>query len=233
MIKIYPAESRYTANHGWLTSRFSFSFAEYFDPDNLRFGTLRVLNDDIIQPGTGFDTHPHNEMEIVTIMLSGQLLHKDSTGHTQVLRPGEIQRMSAGTGIYHSEWNASDEEEACLLQLWIQPQQRGLTPSYEQIAYDQEKMVNQLLPIVSPEPLPQTALIHQDAVLYLCKLESGHNVDFQQEKGRRIFFFVIEGDASLNEDVALHARDSARIEDTAELKIETKEGAYLLLIDLP
>lgn len=234
MITIFPAKSRYTADHGWLKSHFSFSFAEYYDPDNLSFGPMCVLNDDIIQPQTGFGMHPHKEMEIVTIILKGALKHEDSLGKSEVIRFGEVQRMTAGTGIVHSEVNPSTTEEVSLLQLWFLPNQYGLTPSYEQTAYPIEKMKNQLLPVVTEHPKQKGCLhIHQDLTIYLSQLDPNQSLSFTQEPNRRIFFFLIEGDVTLNKDYQLNKRDSARITSQPQLDIATKSGAFFMLIDLP
>ncbi|MEW9673864.1 pirin family protein [Ammoniphilus sp. 3BR4] len=233
MIKVYPAESRFTANHGWLKTSHSFSFAEYYDPNNMNFGPLRVLNDDFVAAGNGFGAHPHRDMEIVSIVLSGQLKHEDSTGGSEILRPGEIQRMTAGTGVVHSEYNPSNTEEVNFLQLWFMPEKRGLTPSYEQKAYDPKALKNHLLPVVSNRvQSDQVAFIHQDLTLYLSELEEGKTLTFTQEN-RKIFLFVIEGDVTLNEQTQLKKRDSARITDLTELKIVGNSHAKLMLIDLP
>lgn len=234
MIKIYPAEQRYTAKHGWLTTSHSFSFAEYYDPDNLNFGPLRVLNDDFVAPGRGFGAHPHENMEIVSIVLKGQLKHQDSTGGSGTISPGEIQRMTAGTGVVHSEFNPSDAEEVNFFQIWFMPEENGLTPSYEQHAYDQNAMVNRLLPVVSKHPQSaDVAYIHQDLTLYLSKLEDGHTFSFNQEPGRKIYFFLIEGEVTLNGDYKLKKRDSARITDVSQLNMEASSNATFMLIDLP
>lgn len=234
MITINPAASRYSADHGWLKSNFSFSFAEYRDPDNMNFGPLRVLNDDFIAPLKGFGAHPHKEMEIVSVVLQGQLQHQDSTGNKEVIRRGEVQRMTAGTGIVHSEVNPSADEEVNLLQLWFLPNERGLTPSYEQLAYDLSAMKNRLLPVVSNRPQEEnTASIHQDLTLYLSELEAGAELTFQQEEGRRIYLFIIEGDVTLNGEQLLHKRDAARISGLFSLHIKTGAGASFMLIDLP
>ncbi|MEK4798817.1 pirin family protein [Thermoactinomyces sp. FSL K6-2592] len=234
MIQIYPAENRFVSDHGWLKSYFSFSFAEYFDPGNMHFGPMRVLNDDTVQPGTGFGMHPHKEMEIVSIVLKGQLRHEDSAGHMETLSFGEVQRMSAGTGIIHSEMNPSETEEVNFLQMWFLPETSGLQPSYEQISFDPENMKNRLLPVVSKHPASdQTASIHQDMTIYLSKLEAGKSLTFEQKENRRIFFFVIEGDVLLNGDHVLKRRDSARITDVSSLTAETDKGCFVVLIDLP
>lgn len=234
MIKIHPAESRYTADHGWLKTSHSFSFANYYDPNNMNFGPFRVLNDDFVAPGNGFGAHPHRDMEIVSIVLKGQLKHEDNTGSSEVLGPGEIQRMTAGTGVVHAEYNPSDTEEVNFLQLWFMPEKNGLTPSYEQKAYDQQAMRNHLLPIVSKHIQSENiAYIHQDLTLYLSKLEAGHSLTFDQEANRKIFLFVIEGELSLNEQHQLKRRDSARITDVTSLRIDAKSNAHFMLIDLP
>ncbi|MBW7476090.1 pirin family protein [Paenibacillus oenotherae] len=234
MIRIYPSESRHSGSHGWLHYNFSFSFADYYDPDNVNFGPLRVFNDDFIHPQKGFGTHPHREMEIVTVALAGQLHHEDNTGGQETLRPGEVQRMSAGTGILHSEVNNSEDETANILQLWFMPSEQGLKPSYEQKSYDQGAKRNNLLPIVSNRiQSERIAFIHQDLTLYLADLDAGHALTFSQEAGRRIYLFVIEGDLTLNKEHSLSKRDAARITDVTQLAIESSSGASFMLIDLP
>jgi redox-sensitive bicupin YhaK (pirin superfamily) len=234
MIKIYPSESRYSGSIGWLQYNFSFSFADHHDPSNLSFGPLRVFNDDNIQPGKGFGTHPHRDMEIVTFVLKGQLQHEDNTGGKEILRPGEVQRMSAGTGILHSEINSSPDEVANTLQLWFLPQEKGLTPSYEQRAYDQNAMKNHLLPVVSGRvETENVTYIHQDMTIYMSELEAGKAVAFTQDKDRRIYVFVIEGELTLNKDSKLKKRDAARITDVTQLDIESGQGTSFMLIDLP
>lgn len=234
MITIYPASSRYTVDHGWLKSNFSFSFAEYYDPENINFGPLRVLNDDIVKPHRGFGAHPHREMEIVSIVLSGYLKHEDSAGHTATTTFGGVQRMSAGTGVIHSEVNPSPDEDVNFLQLWFEPEENGLTPSYEQTNFDVEKMKNHLLPIVSKEPISdQTAYIHQDLTIYLSDLEKDQKLTFTQKEGRRTFLFVIEGEVTINAEMILNQRDSARITETDILQLTTESGSRFMLIDLP
>ncbi|WP_241737045.1 pirin family protein [Anoxybacillus flavithermus] len=213
---------------------FSFSFAEYFDRNNMHFGPLRVFNDDIIAPQRGFGAHPHQEMEIVTVVLKGQLEHRDNLGNHRIISFGEVQRMTAGTGIVHSEMNPSATEEVNLLQLWFLPEARGLTPSYEQVSYDIQKMKNRLLPIVSKTQAGnEVAYIHQDITMYLSNLESNQHVTFQQQEGRRIYLFVIEGEITLNDETILHRRDAARITNTPILHITAKADSQFMLIDLP
>jgi redox-sensitive bicupin YhaK (pirin superfamily) len=232
MIKVHPASSRYSADHGWLQSNFSFSFADYYDPENLNFGAMRVLNDDVVAGHKGFGAHPHREMEIVTIVLKGELQHQDNTGHTAVTSFGAVQRMSAGTGIIHSEMNPGDEPVS-LLQLWFTPGEHGLEPSYETSDYDIAKLKNNLLSVVSNHSGENIALIHQDMTIYLSELEAGQSVTFGQPEGRRIFAFVIEGDVKLNNEIELGKRDSARITDVSKLQLASAEGSMFMLIDLP
>ncbi|MGM7636287.1 pirin family protein [Bacillus sp. Hm123] len=234
MIEIYPASSRYTANHGWLKSNFSFSFAEYYDPANMQFGPMRVLNDDWVAPKRGFGMHPHSEMEIVSIVLKGYLEHKDSGGHSAVTTYGEIQRMSAGTGIYHSEMNPSVEEGVNLLQMWFMPDEAGLAPSYEQTQFDLQKLKNQLFPVVTKNPSSnEVAHIHQDLTIYLSEIDKGETIHFEQRAGRRVFLMVLEGNVQLNDQYQLSKRDSARIMNVPKLTIEAEENVQLMLIDLP
>ncbi|WP_426453149.1 pirin family protein [Paenibacillus sp. S-38] len=232
MISIYPASSRYSADHGWLQSNFSFSFGDYYDPDNTGFGPLRVFNDDTIQGGRGFGAHPHREMEIVSVVLQGQLKHEDSTGHSAVTTFGEVQRMSAGTGIIHSEMNPS-EEPVTLLQLWFTPDRKGLEPSYETSRYELSALKNALLPVVSNRSGEGVAHIHQDMTIYLSELEGGRELLFEQPEGRRIFVFVMEGGLTLNGEQALSRRDAARITGTPSLRVRSEQGAQWMLIDLP
>jgi quercetin 2,3-dioxygenase len=232
MIKHYPAESRYSADHGWLKSNFSFSFADYYDPNNTEFGALRVFNDDIVAGQRGFGAHPHREMEIVSVVLIGQLKHEDSTGHSAVTTFGGVQRMTAGTGIIHSEVNPG-EEEVAFLQIWFTPDTKGLEPSYETSQYDTSKLKNQLLPIVSKQGGDGIASIHQDLTIYLSELEAGSSVSFTQQEGRRIYVHMLEGDLRLNEGTSLQRRDAARITETAQLQLKSDSGAFFMLIDLP
>ncbi|MCZ8513527.1 pirin family protein [Paenibacillus filicis] len=232
MIRVYPASSRHSTDHGWLQSNFSFSFADYYDPNNVGFGPLRVLNDDIIAPGRGFGAHPHREMEIVSIVLKGQLKHEDSTGRSAVTTFGEVQRMSAGTGIIHSEVNPGSEPTH-ILQLWFMPDRQGLTPSYETTEYELSRMKNALLPVVSSRSGEGIAHIHQDMTIYMSRLEPGQSLEFVQPEGRRIYVMAIEGGLALNGGTKLEERDAARIEETPRLTMESEAGSLLMLIDLP
>jgi redox-sensitive bicupin YhaK (pirin superfamily) len=234
MIALHKAESRYSADHGWLQCNFSFSFADYHDPENMQFGPLRVFNDDYIHPQRGFGTHPHRDMEIITFVLQGQLQHEDNTGGKEVLKPGEIQRMSAGTGILHSEINPSADEVTNSLQLWFLPKEKGIKPSYEQRTYDQAKAKNRLLPVLSGRgTFEDIAYLHQDLTIFISELEAGKSVSFTQAPDRGTYVFVIEGEVNLNDNVRLERRDAARITDTENLSIESVSGGTFMLIDLP
>jgi quercetin 2,3-dioxygenase len=234
MIRVYPAAERYHADHGWLQSHFSFAFADYYDPSNMQFGPLRVLNDDVVAAGKGFGMHPHREMEIVTLVLSGELEHRDSAGHSAVTTWGGIQRMSAGTGIYHSEMNPSASQPATLLQMWFLPEVRGLEPSYETTKFDPAALRNALVPVASHASVAgKVAKIHQDMTIYLSELEAGAQVRFEQPEGRLIFLFVLDGSVALSDDVQLGTRDSARMDDTPALTVSSASGGRFMLIDLP
>ncbi|OZM56283.1 pirin family protein [Lottiidibacillus patelloidae] len=234
MIKIRKAEERYSNDHGWLKTNFSFSFADYYDPNNMQFGPLRVLNDDIIAPQKGFGSHPHREMEIVSIVLDGFLKHEDSTGTTATTTFGGVQRMSAGTGIIHSEVNPSLDEDVNLLQLWFLPEKEGLPPSYEKTSFDINKLKNNLLPVVSKNTTGnEIAKIHQDLTIYLSDLEEEKELSFEQLQGRRTYIFVIEGKLLLNEETQISKRDDARITETSKLKIKGLDKSRFMLIDLP
>lgn len=232
MIQVFPEESRYKVDQGWMRSRLSFSFGGYYDPNNTSFGVMRVCNDDEVDAGKGFGAHPHSDMEIVTVVLEGAIRHEDSLGNTEVAKVGELQRMSAGSGAVHAEYNASELEPMRILQLWFMPSERGIEPSYETSRYDPDKLKNALLPIVDPEGSEYTAKIHQDLTIYLSKLDADKELDFEQSEGRRVFLFVIEGSLLVN-NIQLKRRDTARIESLSQLTIRAEEDAFLMLIDLP
>ncbi|MER2028662.1 MAG: pirin family protein [Solibacillus sp.] len=233
MILHNPSTKRFTAKNEWQETHFSFSFGPYYDEENIQFGPLRVLNDDIVKPNKGFGIHPHRDAEIVSIVLKGQLKHEDNLGNVGTLQYGNVQRMTAGTGVLHSEVNPAEAENTHFLQLWILPNQKQLTPSYEDITFDPDKLRNELLPVVSQNAGGNVAMIHQDVTLYLSKLDAEKEIQFQQEEGRKIYVFVIEGEVSLNGDVTLQRRDDARITDLHSLTIHAKKDAFILLIDLP
>lgn len=232
MIQLIPSTSRHITDHGWLLSRFSFSFADYHDPANMNFGTVRVFNDDVIQPETGFGMHPHRDMEIISYVIEGTLEHKDSMGNVGLVEAGEVQRITAGTGILHSEYNASTTEQVRLLQMWVMPKERGLAPTWEQRKFTKEQQLNQLLLVVSGNPEDGTIDINQDAAFYLSTLEAGHQLTHNQAAERRILVFVISGQLTLNNNEILNDGDSARMTNVPELKITTEQGAQFILIDL-
>ncbi len=232
MIQIIPSKDRYHQNIGWLDTRWHFSFSDYYDPKNMQWGALRVFNDDVVQPGQGFGTHPHKDMEIITCVLDGALEHKDSLGNTGVIRKGEVQVMSAGKGIRHSEYNHSKAEPLHLLQLWIFPRKQGLEPRWEQRAFTSALAKGKLLPVVSDGRIPQTLRIDQDAAVYLSQLGAEQQVSHASAKDRKGYLFVISGEVSLNgKDLA--AGDQARISGESQLNIRGRGESELMLLDLP
>lgn len=230
-MKIIRSAERFNLKQDWLDAHWHFSFGNYHDPANIHFGALRVYNDDRIAPSGGFPPHPHAEMEIVTYVLHGELEHRDSMGHTSVLKGGGVQRMSAGTGVRHSEFNASSTEPLHLNQIWLLPGEKGLAPSYEEVQWTEADRQGRLLPIVSNDRKPGTIHIHQDATFYVSQLKAGEAVAHQTSAGRRLYLFVIEGEARVNGE-SLHGGDQARIKDETGLTIEAVGATELLLIDL-
>ncbi len=232
MIQKIAADDRYHIESDWLSAYWLFSFDRYYDPNNMAFGPLRVFNHDTIQGGSGFPTHSHREMEIVTYVLVGQLAHKDSTGGVGFINPGEVQRMTAGTGIAHSEFNASETEATKLLQIWVIPEREGLTPSYEQKQFSLEQRTGKLLPIASGWDLPETVKIHQDATFYVSRLNAGDVIAHEMNEKRRAFLYVIEGEITLNGEV-FKAGDQARITNESQLALAATNNGEIILIDLP
>ena len=234
MIKITRADEHYRNKQDWLDTMHHFSFGEYFDPNKMNFGPLRVFNDDIILPGTGFDLHQHHDMEIVTYVINGILEHKDSLGNTGVIESGEIQRMSAGTGIRHSEYNGSKTESVRLLQIWIFANKKNLTPSWEQQNFSKQERSNKLLLVVAPDyTMTERSLhIHQDVYFFVSSLSEGALVERNLDLTRKGYLFVIDGRLEINGNV-MKTRDAARIENEKKLSIESIMPTELLLIDLP
>ena len=229
----HSADSRGSANHGWLNAKHSFSFASWFNPERIQFGALRVLNDDIIEGGMGFGTHPHDNMEIITIPLRGDLEHKDSMGNTEVIREGEIQVMSAGTGVYHSEYNKNADKEINLLQLWIFPNKRNVEPRYAQIPIDTLHKKNEPFQILSPNPDDQGVWIHQNAWFHMVDLDESEAVYYDlKAEGNGVYAFVIEGEAEIGEQL-LEKRDALGITETATFEITAHQDAQILLIEVP
>jgi redox-sensitive bicupin YhaK (pirin superfamily) len=231
-MRIIRAEDRFHLESDWLSAYWLFSFDRYYDPKNVTFGPLRVFNHDTVAGGGGFPTHPHREMEIVTYVLEGALRHKDSTGGAGLIRAGEAQRMTAGTGVAHSEFNSSDKEPVKLLQMWVLPERAGLTPSYEQKRFTIEQRAGALLPIASGQDAPGAVKIHQDATFYVSRLRAGDSVAHELKPGRRAFFYVIDGEVRLNGE-KLSAGDQARVTDVAKLEIAGAREGEIILIDLP
>ena len=231
MLKVRKAEERGHADHGWLNSYHTFSFAGYYDPANTGFRSLRVINEDFVLPGQGFGTHPHRDMEILTYVLEGALEHRDSMGNGGVIRPGEVQRMSAGSGITHSEFNASEKEPVHFVQVWILPEQRGITPSYEQRNFDLATN-GKLQLIASPDADENSMAIHQDAKVYAGKLDAGASLRHEIAKDRHAWVQVARGEVEVN-GTKLRAGDGAAITGEPELRISTNgRGSELLLFDL-
>ena len=231
MIAVRQAQERGHFNHGWLDTYHTFSFADYYDATQMGFRALRVINEDRVAPGKGFGMHAHRDMEIVTYVLSGALEHKDSLGHGEVLRPGELQRMTAGTGIRHSEFNPSLTESVHLDQIWILPQASGLAPSYEQKAFAADERHNRLRLVASPGGDDGALTIQQDARLYLASLDPGAQVAHALEAGRHAWLQVLRGSVQLN-GTPLSTSDGAPISDETALSIQASEPAEILLFDL-
>ena len=231
MIRVRNAEDRGHANHGWLDTYHTFSFANYQDPEHTRFRSLRVMNEDFVAAGQGFGTHPHHDMEIVTYVLEGALEHKDSMGNGEVLRPGEFQRMSAGTGITHSEFNPSESEPVHLYQIWLFPQLKGIEPSYEQKKFVEVERQNRLRLVASEDAAEGSLLIHQDASVYLSSLDECRSVDHTLEPGRHAWLQVLRGAVTLNGQ-PLKTSDGAAVSEERNLKIVANQPADVMLFDL-
>jgi redox-sensitive bicupin YhaK (pirin superfamily) len=230
---LHKADKRGAANHGWLNSRFSFSFANYFDPEKIHFGALRVINDDIIAPGTGFGTHPHDNMEIISIPLEGGLAHKDSMGNSSVIKAGEIQVMSAGTGIQHSEYNASTTEHGKFLQIWIFPNKKDVTPRYDQLEINPEHIHNQLGQILSPNPNDDGVWIHQNAWFHMAEFSEEKELSYKlKDPQNGVYAFLLEGEANISGE-ALHKRDALGIWDIDRLEIVAQPESKILLMEVP
>ncbi|HEX8268964.1 MAG TPA: pirin family protein [Flavobacterium sp.] len=233
-IVIHKAASRGYANHGWLESHHTFSFASYHDPERMHFGVLRVLNDDRVDAGMGFGTHPHDNMEIISIPLDGDLEHKDSMGNTTVIRNGDIQVMSAGTGISHSEYNRNPDKLTKFLQIWIYPNKKNVTPRYGQITLDLADRHNRLQQILSPDPNDEGVWIHQDAWFHIGKFDNDFETNYNLKKsGNGIYAFVLKGSFSVA-DVKLDERDGFGIWDTGSILIKANSAdAEILLMEVP
>jgi redox-sensitive bicupin YhaK (pirin superfamily) len=232
MNQIRLSSDRGHANHGWLDSHHSFSFGSYFDPEHIEYGPLRVINEDRVQPGNGFGTHGHRDMEIISYVLAGELAHRDSLGNGSVIRPGDVQRMSAGTGVRHSEFNPSQTEPVHFLQIWIQPSETGIAPSYEEKRFDDADKRGRLRLIASPDAADGSVLIHQDARLYAGLLDGAESARLALAAGRRAYVHVARGALQVN-GVALGAGDALKLAATDELRLDHGRDAEVLVFDLP
>ena len=231
MIELIPSQTRGEANHGWLKAKHTFSFAEYHNPERVRFGPLRVINEDRIAPGQGFGTHPHKDMEIVTYPITGAIEHKDSMGNGTVISAGEIQRMTAGTGVQHSEFNHSKDDELHLLQIWMFPEQKDLDPGYEQKMFSREEKLNQLRLIASRDGRDGSVTVHQHVDLYASILETGAEVELAIADSNKVFVQVVRGDISVNGQDAT-AGDGVQITDQDQLIIAGQSEAEFLLFNM-
>ncbi len=229
---IHLANERGGGDYDWLNTRYSFSFSNYINPKRTGFGKLLVLNDDIVAPSSGFEMHPHSNMEIITIVTEGVLEHKDSEGNRGVVKPGEVQVMSAGSGVYHSEFNQSKEDFVKLFQIWINTKEKGIKPRYDNKKYSKSMLENKLLVVASGENSKKSLYIHQDAFVMLGNFAKGKSFTRKISKGNGLFAFVIEGKLSFGEHLINH-RDSIEINDATKAKFTAKEKSKILLIEVP
>ena len=234
MKKIFhPASSRGAADHGWLQAKHSFSFANYYNSERVQFGALRVLNDDIIAPGMGFGTHPHDNMEIITIPLDGTLEHKDSLDNIGVIETDEIQVMSAGSGVYHSEYNKNKDQSVSLLQIWVFPNKKNVTPRYDQKNIKDLKKVNSFYPIVTPNQNGPGMWIHQDAWFHLGEFDKETRINYNiNKKGNGVYTFIIEGSVQIDGE-SLEKRDALGLWDTESFELLANPNSRILLIEVP
>jgi len=232
MLSVRPSNSRGYANHGWLESFHSFSFASYYDPQNMGYSVLRVINDDKVAPGTGFGMHGHQDMEIITYMLEGELRHTDSMGHSEVIRAGDVQRMTAGTGVRHSEMNASDATTAHLLQIWIEPDRLGLPPGYEDKTIPLAEKYNRWALISSPDARAGSLKVHQDMSLYATVLDAKLSLSIEVAKGRCAYVHIARGEVNIDGQ-HLQAGDAFKLDNAAQLEMLAVSNSEVLWFDLP
>jgi quercetin 2,3-dioxygenase len=232
MTEIRRSNERGFADHGWLKSFHTFSFADYFDPKHVEFGALRVINEDSVAPGKGFGTHGHRDMEIISYVLEGALAHKDSMGSESVIRPGDVQRMSAGRGVMHSEYNPSPTEGVHFLQIWIQPNQRGIEPSYEEKRFSAEEKRGKLRLIASADRAEGSVLIHQDARIHAGLFDGAETAKLDVASNRRVYVHVARGKIRAN-GAELGTGDALKLTDSSELLLDSGEGAEVIVFDLP
>ncbi|MBV8603710.1 MAG: pirin family protein [Pelomonas sp.] len=234
MIELIRSAERGLAEHGWLQSRHSFSFADYFDPRRMGFGVLRVINEDRIAPGTGFGTHGHRDMEILSYVLDGELAHKDSMGTGSVIRPGDLQRMSAGSGVMHSEFNHAQDRTTHFLQIWLLPREKGITPGYEQAYFDPAEKRGRLRLLAAPDgavEAPGALTVHADARLYAGLFDGAERAELALAPGRLAYVFLVRGALTVNGE-RLAAGDALQLSEVETLRIEAGEGAEVLVFDL-
>ena len=231
MLKKISKDTMYVSDKGWLKSRFHFSFAEYHNAHNMNFGVLRVLNDDMLNPQSGFGMHPHQDMEIISYVVEGEITHKDSMGNERTLKRGEVQYMSAGTGVHHSEYNNHKEKDLRLLQIWIVPPKKGLQPIYGEELYTADERKNKLLNIVSGHADKAKITIHQDVNIYVCELDRGKSLEYTLDAKRQIYFVQIEGDSTLN-NITLNPSDAMQITDESVLRITSLKQSHFLFIEM-
>lgn len=229
---IRKSNDRGLADHGWLKSRHTFSFSEYYDPEQMGFGVLRVINEDRIAGGTGFGTHPHADMEIISYVISGGLKHQDSMGNQTVILPGEVQRMSAGTGVRHSEFNQQENQETHFLQIWIIPNKKGLKPGYGQKSFEQDLSEKEMVLVISEFGKDGSISINQDANIFISRLKTGKEIKFNNQNDRRTWIQVIRGKVLVNNQ-NLEAGDAAGITDELELTVKSSIDTELMIFDLP
>jgi redox-sensitive bicupin YhaK (pirin superfamily) len=232
MNTIRRSNERGHADHGWLNSYHSFSFADYFDASHIEFGPLRVINEDRVVPGAGFGTHPHRDMEIISYVLAGELAHKDSLGNGSVIKSGDVQRMSAGSGVRHSEFNASNTQAVHFLQIWIKPDVVGIEPSYEEKHFGDEDKQGRLALIASPDGRDGSVLIHQDASLYAGNFDAGESASLELKQGRRSYVHVVRGTVRAN-GVELNGGDALKVTEAGSVRIENGRASEVLVFDLP
>jgi redox-sensitive bicupin YhaK (pirin superfamily) len=232
MTEVRRSNERGYADHGWLKSFHSFSFADYFDPKHVEFGPLRVINEDRVQPGAGFGTHGHRDMEIISYVLAGELAHKDSIGNGSTIRPGDVQRMSAGTGVRHSEFNPSAANLVHFLQIWIQPNVQGIEPSYEEKRFSADEKRGRLRLIASPDRAQESVLIHQDARVLAGLFDGSESAMLDAPRGRWIYVHVARGALTAN-GVALDAGDALKLTDASTLRLQNGRDAEVIVFDLP
>lgn len=230
---LHKSDTRGHAKHGWLDSRHTFSFAEYYEPQRMHFGVLRVLNDDTVEPGMGFGTHPHENMEIISIPLEGDLEHRDSMGNISVIKHGNIQVMSAGSGIYHSEYNRNKDSKVKFLQIWVIPNKRNVTPRYDQITMDIADRYNKFQQILSPDPNDEGVWIHQNAWFHLGNFEKDKTAEYRiKDNGNGVYAFILSGDVTINGQ-QLSTRDGLGIWNTEIISVISNSDSEILLMDVP